>query len=110
MNDEKDKGEFIPAAEVNEAMIAKWKKQYGDVFRLNVGDKVGYVRKIKRHDLKAAMTVAKHEGELGMIESLLTDIFLGGDRELLDDDDYFYGACEQVKDLMQVKEGSLTKL
>lgn len=92
-------------------MIEAWKKQNPKgVHELIVDDKKGYLRNPTRNDLKYAMTRLKSGGELDMVEALLEEMWLGGDQELLDDDDYFFGAASQIQELVKVKDGSLKKL
>jgi len=98
-------------AEITQEQIDAWKKEHTKgVHKLTVEDKAGFVRNPNRNDLKYAMTRLKGGGELDMAEALLEEIWLGGDSELLEDDDYFFAAVSQVQDLMQVKNASLVKL
>ncbi len=101
----------ITAAQVTPEMIEAWKKQHPKgVHELTVDDKKGYIRNPNRNDMKYAMSRLKGGGELDMAEALLEEMWLGGDQELLDDDDYFFGAVTQLQELIQVKSGSLKKL
>jgi len=92
-------------------MIEAWKNQNPKgVHEISVDDKKGYVRSPNRNDLKYAMTRLKGGGELDMVEALLEEMWLGGDQELLEDDDYFLGAAMQLQELIKFKDGSLKKL
>lgn len=70
--------------------------------------KTGYVRKPTRSEISAAMTI-KNDA-LKQAEELLRDCWLGGDEELLDDEDYFQAAVVLFSELMEVRKGELKKL
>ena len=72
--------------------------------------KIGYVRKPTRDEMKFAMTLATQNDPLGMVEEILKSCWLGGDQELIGDDDYFYGAAMQLQELVEIKAGQLKKL
>lgn len=103
------------AENVTEAVIAGWKKDHPrGVWKMTVyaedGDesKTGYFRKPSRVELASAASIKNDP--MGIAEGLLRDSFLGGDEELLSDDDYFQGALEQFQELMQVRRGEIKKL
>lgn len=80
------------------------------VWQIDIDGKIGYVRKPTREEMKYAMTLATKNDPLGMVEEILKSCWLGGDQELLDDDDYFYGAAMQLQELVEIKAGQLKKL
>ena len=51
-----------------------------------------------------------HKDEVESRELLANSCFLGGDKELLDDDNYFISAMPQYVALLAMKESSLKKL
>ncbi len=98
------------AAEITEEMIAAWKKKNpAGVFAIIIDDKKGFVRRPNRLDLQYAMSYLKGGGELKMVETLLEEIWLGGDQEILTDDEYFLGACMQIQGMVQVRQAELVK-
>ena len=70
--------------------------------------KPGYVRKPTRKELSAAMTLKNDP--LLQAEDILRSCWLGGDTELLEDEDYFQGAVAQFSELMEVRTGEIKKL
>ena len=109
------------AADVTNAVKDGWKKDHPrgvwelKVFKDEDEDdseeqefKIGYVRKPLRTELSAAMTLKNDP--LGQAESIFRDCWLGGDQELLDDEDYFQGAINKFSDLMKVRTAELKKL
>ena len=70
--------------------------------------KTGYFRKPNRMEL--ASTMATRNDPLGIGEELLRYCWLGGDEELLEDDDYFQGALLQFQTLLEVRTGEVKKL
>lgn len=102
---------YITAAEIPAEVIENWKKENPrGVWEINIEDKIGYVRKPTREEMKYAMTLATKNDPLGMVEEILNSCWLGGDLELKDDDDFFYGAAMQLQELIEIKTGQLKKL
>lgn len=98
-------------SEITDQIKEDWKKENKrGVWQLTVDGKTGFVRKPTREEMKYAMTFATKNDPLGMVEEILKSCWLGGDRELIDDDDYFYGAAEQLQTLVEIKTGELKKL
>ena len=85
--------------EEHEAEIAAYKAE---------NTRTGYFRKPSRVELASAAAIKNDP--MGIAEGLLRDSFLGGDEELLNDDDYFQGALDQFQELMQVRRGEIKKL
>jgi hypothetical protein len=122
------------AADITDAVIKAWKDAYPrGVFRLAVNDedtlleekqekdergkkvpvkvyaqKVGYVRKPTRLEIGAAMTIKNDP--LLQAEDIFRSCWLGGDEELLDDDDYFQAALLQFQEVIEIKSGEIKKL
>lgn len=68
----------------------------------------GYFRKPTRQEMSASLTIKNDP--IGQAEELMRDAWLGGDEELLDDDDYFQAAFIEFQELMTFKTGELKKL
>ena len=66
--------------------IESWKKKWGDVFCVTVGDKMKYN------------------------EILLNNCWLAGDEEIKTDDALFLGVSTKLGELVEVKEAELKKL
>ncbi|MBC7399847.1 MAG: hypothetical protein H7289_07855 [Mucilaginibacter sp.] len=97
--------------EITPEVIEAWKSEHKrGVWQLSVDGKVGYVRKPTRDEMKYAMTFATKNDPLGMVEEILKSCWLGGDDDLINDDDFFYGAAEQLQTLIEIKAGELKKL
>jgi hypothetical protein len=121
------------SADVTDAVLEAWKAEYPrGVFRIAVNTddvlgeeeesdvkgkkqkvkvyakKIGFVRKPTRNELSAAMTLKNDP--LGQAEDILRSCWLGGDQDLLDDDDYFQGALMQFQEVMEIKSGEIKKL
>jgi acyl-coenzyme A synthetase/AMP-(fatty) acid ligase len=94
---------------VTKQQIEQWKKQYGDVFRIRVEDKEGYLRKPDRKTLSYASSVAAND-PLKFNEIILKNCWLGGDKALIDDDAYFLAVSAKMDELIQIKEATLEKL
>jgi len=100
----------IPTAEVTDAVIAKWKKEHGDNIQcLVVGDKKAWFKRPDRPTVSYALTLMGTD-PLGAYGAILGDSFLGGDRQILDDDKYFYVASPFANKLLGEMTAELVKV
>jgi hypothetical protein len=99
--------ENITAASVTEQMIADWKKQHGEIFKLNVEDKVCYLKQPGRKTLSYASAT---KDTFKFNEIVLKDCWLAGDEEILSSDAYFLAACSKLDGIIAIKEAELVKL
>jgi hypothetical protein len=96
--------------ELNAAEIEVLKKKHPTgVYELKCENLVGYVRKPTREEMKYALTFATQNDPLGMAEALLESIWIGGESELIQNDDYFYSVASQVQSLVELKTVELKK-
>lgn len=99
------------AANLKEAeqIKAKHYKAIGGrgVFLLEVGDARAWLRNVDRKLL--SMLTASASDPIEQCELLIDNLWLEGDERLKNDDDFFLGAVNQLKQLMHVKTGSLKK-
>ncbi len=95
--------------QATEAKIESWKKEHGDIFQVSVDDHVAYFKKPGRKILAAASR-ALQESSIQYVEDLLENTYLGGSREVIDNDDYFLAAVQVVDQMMQLKTAELVKL
>ena len=97
-----------------QAQIDEWKKRYGEVHQITVDDMVCYVRPIKRiHIDHATVQATDKKGRFQPMkfnEILLRDIWIDGDREIFDNDDYFMAVIDQMDELKEEKVAKLKKL
>lgn len=97
--------------EITKKQIEEWKKQHGDVVSYTVEDKVGYFRKPTRQELSYASVASNQmKDSLKYSEVLMSSCFLGGDRDILEKDEYFLGAAPVIEALSEAKVGELKKL
>jgi len=94
---------------ITKEKIQEWKKQYGDVYVLNIEDKKAYLRTPDRQTLSYASTLATKD-PLKFNEVVLNNCWLGGDEEIKTDDTLFLAASSKLPDLIQIKEATLEKL
>jgi len=94
---------------VTKQQIQEWKKQYGDVYVLNIEGKKAYLRTPDRQTLSYASTLATKD-PLKFNEAILTNCWLGGDEEIKTDDALFLSASSKLGELIQIKEATLEKL
>lgn len=90
--------------------IEAWKKQYGEVFAIEVDGSVMYVRKPSRRELSFASAAAAKKSGLEYMESIMKNCKLGGDESIITEDAKFMGASAQMATLIEVKEAQIKKL
>lgn len=95
--------------EITTEQIEAWKKKHGSIFKVEVGDKVGYLRKPDRKALSAAAVIG-HGNSVKYNEVLINNCWLGGDEEIREDDDYFLGVSNQLASIIEIKEAKIKKL
>lgn len=95
---------------VNDQVIQDWKFKHGTIFRFESEDgKVGYFKKPDRKIMDVVSAIAK-SNPVKSNELLATNCILGGDAELVEKDEYFYGLSAKLNALIKVKQGELTEL
>lgn len=99
------------AEQITQTMIDGWKKKHGDVILYEVDGKKCYFRKPTRQELSYA-TVASNQMKdtVKYSEVLMNSCFLGGDRDIIDNDEYFLGAAPVIEALSEAKVGEIKKL
>ena len=95
--------------DVTKEQIKQWKAKYKEVFVLRVDDKVAYLRTPDRATLSYASTLATKD-PMKFNEVILTNCWLGGDKEIKTDDALFLSASSKLGELIQIKEATLEKL
>ena len=97
--------------EVTQAQINDWKKKHGEIVSYTVEDKVADFRKPTRQEISYASVASNQMKDvIKYSETLMNSCFIGGDREILDKDEYFIGAMSVIEALAEVKTGEVKKL
>lgn len=91
-----------------DAKKTELRKKYPDVWSLRTGDKVAYLKKPTRKDISMARTLAAGE-EIAYYELLMDAVWIEGDKEIRDDDDYFFNAYPQLGHMIETKIVELKK-
>ena len=89
--------------------IEAWKKEHKDLFSIQVEGHVGYFKKPGRQVIAVASTRVK-DNPLGYVETILENTFVGGSREIIENDDYFLAAMTTAEKLIEIKTADLVKL
>lgn len=89
--------------------IQAWKAQYGEVFKISVGDKSCYLRKPSRKTMGYAAMASK-DNPLKFNEVILDGCWIAGDEEIRTNDDLFMSVSAKVGKLIEIKEAELVKL
>jgi hypothetical protein len=89
--------------------IAKWKEEHGQVFKYEADDKVCYLRTVDRNTYTLAVSKIS-TSPAKFSEIIVKAIWLGGDDEIKDNDQYYFGLIDFIEDLMAKKKGTLTAL
>lgn len=92
---------------LTEEQIAELKKKHGDLYEISVGDKSCIVRKPNRKDLSYVSVV---KDPIQMSETLMKQLWVAGDQEILDNDDLFLAAIPKMEEVIKVKQATIKKL
>lgn len=85
----------------------KWEKQFAPrrLCAIQVEDKYAVLRPITSKEVSQfSMSIAGGNGVDDACRYLLEELWLGGDNELRDDEEYFIGAMTQIQKVMEVKK------
>lgn len=95
--------------ELTPDQIEEFKKEYGDIYLIQVEDKKCYLHKPSRQILDAA-NASSGKRSSAFNETLLKNCWIAGDKDIVNDDDYFLGASSQLGDIITFKQAELKKL
>ena len=97
--------------QASDEQIAEWKAKhkYG-IYALEVGGHVAYFKNPGRAELNFAMSKADSDKVLNVFEELAGVTFIGGSREVLDDDQMFIGISQELKVKLEGKKAKLVNL
>lgn len=83
---------------VDDAQIAEWKKSKPlGIYGIIEDGRIAYFAKPNRHELNIGISAQTQEQPLAGFEEIAEATFLGGCRELLDDDKYYGPVMMAVK-------------
>ena len=111
----KDKSKEILLAVLQERFgdrVEKWQKQFAprQLCIIVVEEKLAVLRPITAEEVAKYSMMASQGDIAGGARYVLQQLWLDGDNELLDDEDYFISAMMQVQNTIQLKESSFTTL
>lgn len=91
--------------------LEEFKAKYKGVYLITVDDKAALFRKPTRQHISFA-TAASSQGmdAIAFTESIMKNTFLEGDREILEDDDYFLPAMPVINQMVESKQAEIKKL
>jgi hypothetical protein len=95
---------------VDQTQIEQWKADFGGVYQFPVGDKTAFLREPKMLDFKRAFKAMLNGGDIAYNETMLKALWLEGDKEILEQDEYFVPARKQLKELLNFEDAEITKL
>ncbi len=89
--------------------IAELKKEYGDVFCIEVEDKKCFIHKPTRQILDLANASSAKKSSM-FNETILKNCWLAGDKDVVFDDNYFMAAGSILGEVVVFKTAELKKL
>jgi hypothetical protein len=96
-------------SEITPEQIASWKEKYGEVYKLACDDKACIVKLADRKTLSFA-SASGTKDPMKFNEMILRGCWLGGDKEILENDNYFISVGQKIAELVQFKKATLEKL
>lgn len=95
--------------ELTAEQIDDFKRQYADVFLIEVDDKKCYIHKPTRQVLDLASASSAKRTSL-FNETILKNCWLAGDKDIIYNDDLFMGAGAVLDQVITFKNAELKKL
>lgn len=92
---------------LTEKQISELKSKHGELFEISVEDKSCILRHPNRKDLSYVSVV---KDPIKMSETLMKQLWVEGDKEILEDDQYFLAAIPKMEEVLKVKEAQIKKL
>ena len=95
--------------EFKNEQIESWKKQHGKdaIFLIVVEDKSCAIRKPTRQEFSFVSGI---KDPIQLSETLFKQLWLDGDKEILEDDDYFLAISSKLDQVIKFKEAEVKKL
>lgn len=93
--------------EFKKEQIEAWKKQHGDIYLITVEDKSCVLRKPTRQELSFVSGITD---PMQFTETLLKQLWLGGDEDMQERDEYFLAISSKLDTVLKLKEAEVKKL
>ena len=104
-------GNQVLKGQATDSQVAEWKARYKyGVYALHAEGHIGYFKNPDRNEINFAMSKADNDKVLNVYEGLASVTFIGGSRELLEDDQLFIGICQELKVKLEGKRAKLVNL
>ena len=92
---------------IEQKKIDEWKAKHGDLYQISVEGKSCLLRRPTRKDISYASVV---RDPMQLSETMLKQLWLDGDREILEQDDLFLAVVAKMEEVMKVKEAEIKKI
>ena len=100
--------EVIKIGVATPEQIAEWKKKHGDVFKVEVGNSVCYLKKPDRKTIRYMASVGNDP--IRANEVLLENCWLSGNEAIKTNDELFLGVSSKLAEILEIKEAEIAKL
>lgn len=91
--------------DLTEEQIEDFKKQYGEVYTIGDDEVKCFIHRPTRQIMDAASAVSANTGKDSKFnETILKNCWLAGDKRMLEQDDYFYGAAKLLNKITIAKD------
>jgi hypothetical protein len=107
--------EELACSRYGQDKVVDWSNKFKGLFFLPVTDEDGNIEKmaimkpIDRHILGYASTKITDEGLYAFLEACMNECFIEGDKEIIEDDEYFIPAANTFNKILEGKKASLLK-
>ncbi|MBQ3804894.1 MAG: hypothetical protein II844_03680 [Prevotella sp.] len=92
---------------IEQKKIDEWKAKHGDLYQISVEGKSCLLRRPTRKDISYASVV---RDPMQLSETMLKQLWLDGDREILEQDDLFLAVVAKMEEVMKIKEAEIKKI
>lgn len=97
--------------QASEEQVAAWKKECPDgIYAIKFKEHIAYFKNPNRHEVNCTLAKADPEKVTAMYEELAELTYLGGSREVFDNDQKLLGYMNQVKVKLEGEKAELVNL
>lgn len=92
---------------IEQKKIDEWKAKHGDLYQISVEGKSCLLRRPTRKDISYTSVV---RDPMQLSETMLKQLWLDGDKEILEQDDLFLAVVAKMEEVMKIKEAEIKKI
>lgn len=103
--------EAMLIGQATQEQIAAWKKENAKgIYAVEVGGHIGYFRNPTRQDVNIAASQLDADNPIDYFEIIMKDTKIGGSDQLIENDQLYLGALNQIRKKIEGEKAKLVNL